>query len=266
MLKSPFRNERTASFHVDPTGRMWTDHGDGESQGGGLVKLVQRWYRVDVSGALKIIAQVMGESTTSTSISPVPLEARKQTPLGVEVRCVQKLTDIKLIEYAEGRGIPRSIAVKYLNECYYSINGGGNFHALAFRNDEGGYELRAPNYQYSSSPKAITTIAGVDGSSIAVFEGFFDFLSALAYFKREVLQTDALILNSLSHVGKALAILKKYKHVHLFLDNDPAGQGEVTKITSKCNGVVNWSDRLYPGIKDFNEFLITVPHERDKVT
>jgi len=63
---------------------------------------------------------------------------------------------------------------------YYTYNGKSYF-ALAFANESGGYELRNRYYKGCYGHKDISLIPGRNtaSKSVAVFEGFMDFLSAL---------------------------------------------------------------------------------------
>ena len=91
---------------------------------------------------------------------------------------------------------------------------------------------------------------------MAVFEGFFDFLSFLILFQKEAtLHFDFFILNSLSFFEKSLTFLDNYEAIHLFLDNDPAGQKCSSFATNLGKKYINESG-LYKNHKDLNEWLI----------
>ena len=62
--------------------------------------------------------------------------------------------------------------------------------------------------------------------SIAVFEGFFDFLSYQTIYQNQIHPlTDFLVLNSLAFFERSLLLLmEKYEHIHLYLDHDEAAK------------------------------------------
>jgi len=115
--------------------------------------------------------------------------------------------------------------------------------------------LRNSFFKCSSSPKGITTIQN-EGKSVAVFEGFFDFLSWSVinqYGANE--QMDLCILNSLSFFESARPFLENHDRIHLFLDNDPAGQNCSRYALTLSKRYVDES-RLYKNYKDLNEWHV----------
>ena len=61
--------------------------------------------------------------------------------------------------------------------------------------------------------------------SIAVFEGFFDFLTYQTIHQSQThLLTDFLILNSLVFFERSLLLIEKHERIHLCLDYDEAGK------------------------------------------
>ena len=92
---------------------------------------------------------------------------------------------------------------------------GKQYYAIGFKNNAGGYELRNEKFKASSSPKDITLIKN-QAEKIAVFEGFFNFLSYQAiHQKQEQPPTNFLILNSTSFFQKSLPLMQSHKSVHL---------------------------------------------------
>lgn len=245
---SPLRSEEKPSFKVNSVKNVWYDYGTGT--GGKLIDLVRSLYNVDVSEALAIISGT-GPAPYSFSFDPqnCPIE-------GIKIKHIQKLQNQALIQYTEKRKIPLPIADKYLKEVYYYAKN-KKYFALAFPNDLGGYELRNKYYKNSNSPKAITTIIGSPGiNSVNVFEGFMDFLTALVYYKTNTPTADTIILNGTGQVNKVLKLLPNYVNINLYLDNDTAGMDAAKQIQDKYPQAVNRSQIIYPGSKDFNEFII----------
>ena len=84
--------------------------------------------------------------------------------------------------------------------------------------------------------KDITLIqSNTKSSEIAIFEGFFDYLTFKKLEKKENSNSDYLILNSTAMFFKVEEILKNYDKISLFLDND--ANGKFVKLMldgSKC--------------------------------
>ncbi|TXI87949.1 MAG: hypothetical protein E6Q36_06650 [Chryseobacterium sp.] len=129
---------------------------------------------------------------------------------------------------------------------------------MGFKNAEGGYELRNQYIKAASIPKAPTWVKnGAD--SLAVFEGFFDFLSYLTIHQNQATPPrDFLILNSTSFFEKHLSIMQEYRHSHLYLDNDKTGQ-RCTDIALKADKEKFKDERkLYQKYDDLNHWLTSI--------
>jgi hypothetical protein len=133
-------------------------------------------------------------------------------------------------------------------------NGTKIFYALAFQNDGGGYELRSSGFKGSSSPKRPSTIKN-DGSELAVFEGFFDFLSYLTIHQSQLVsKLDFLVLNCTSFFEQQLPFMQTYSLVHLYLDNDNTGNKCSAKaLAIDANKFVD-ERSLYFGYNDLNDW------------
>ena len=67
---------------------------------------------------------------------------------------------------------------------------------------------------------------------------------------------DYLILNSVSHLTKALPLLASYADVRCYLDNDPAGTDALQQLKQTLGLRVSGASQLYSGCKDLNDYLI----------
>ena len=244
--KAPHRNERTASLFVNRVKNTWYDHGTGK--GGSAIDLICELSGVTVTGALLILSGVQTANITPFSFSQ-PITTHTPT---IEIKHIQPLQNRALIQYLESRKIPRQIAanVPQLKEAYYTTND-KKFFALAFENDAHGLELRSKYFKGGTSPKTTTTIQG-QSRGVNVFEGFFDYLSALTYFKEKSINT-TIVLNSLVNLHKVN--FSTYNKINMFLDNDENGQKAAAEIINQHPGAVNRSKQFYPQYKDFNEFI-----------
>jgi hypothetical protein len=260
LYRSPLREEKTASFKVDTRKNLWYDHGAGT--GGRLVDLVQAMHGVELPDALRIIAG------TSTSAAPFQPPKQPSTPQasGVLITRVESLTHPALLTYCESRGIPSDVAQANLQEASFRVNGGPEQFALAFRNNSGGYELRNNNPAYRTAGKQgfmscvgrkdFTLLASGAPDVVSVFEGFFDYLSALVVSGKAQPSHHVLVLNSVAQLKRALPQLASYKTINLYLDNDPAGKDGVKTIQAQFSGAADKS-KTYEAHNDFNDYLIS---------
>ncbi len=132
------------------------------------------------------------------------------------------LTNPSLCRYLNERKIPFEIAKKYCKEVEFELNG-KQYFAIGFENKSGGFELRNRLFKGSSSPKDVTLINYPDCKNIAVFEGFFSFLSYQTLQQKNNPLTNFLILNSLSLFEKSRSIMEEHGKINLYLDRDQAG-------------------------------------------
>lgn len=253
---SPVRTDNKPSFKVKLSDNMWFDVSTGS--GGNILDLVMLMNSTNVAGALMIL-QRPELAKQSFSFS------EKQNSPGIEIKHIQPLQNRALIEYLNHRGIPSSIGKRYLYEAYYNTYPGQNksFFALAFKNDKGGFELRSSHFKGCNSPKYITTIPGRD-SAINVFEGFMDFLSALAYYRTNKPANKTIVLNTVENLKYAELVIKAASRVNLFLDNDAAGSSATEKIRMLNPNTTDYREIIYPNNKDFNEYLNSKNYENNR--
>ncbi|MEI6059369.1 MAG: toprim domain-containing protein [Bacteroidota bacterium] len=266
---SPFREEKTASFKVNRTLNAWYDHGAGK--GGDIIRLVMLLWGYNESQALKILSnQDQIFKIFKNPVNNFPKE-NNNVHQAWTVKSEIPLEHTGLINYLTDRNINIEAAKKHCKTVYFTSNyriqrGYPNLFAVGFKNDSGGYELSSyknantkERFKTCTSPKDITTIKANDNqgtSQAVIFEGFIDFLSCLTYKKQVSFEnTDAIILNSLSYLGRAIKVAEKYKSVILLLDNDTAGKEAANKFIKSNSRAVNSSYKLFPGYKDFNDFL-----------
>ena len=257
-FNSPVRKETVPSFCISRRGNVWYDHGVG--RGGNIIDLMAYLYGItDVSDALQEIKKI----TNGHGIKPSSQNSPKTTPLdAIDDLTITKICPLRhynLKTYVQQRGIPISIAAQHVKEMHYERSG-KPYYTLAFENRSGGYEIRNVLFQGAISPKDITIIEGQDKTTCAIFEGFFDFLSALTYSRLEFNQS-AIVLNSVALKEQAAEFIKApsahFQTVHLYLDRDANGQ-QTARYFEECLPhlkIMNRSD-LYAGYKDFNQFLI----------
>ena len=247
--KSPLRQEHTASFKVQADINCWYDFGIGK--GGNIIDLAAELYQSnDLRYLMDCIARCVSVSPPQTVASSSP--QRHSAPSFTDIEVVP-LRHHALVAYLQERGIPAQIAVKHCKQIHYSCRG-KRYYAVGFANESGGYETRNKYFKGCIAPKDISLRRIRDGptNDVAVFEGFIDYLSAITL---GIIQgTDAIILNSVSNVGKAIPYLRDYSTIHCYLDNDDAGKSTFAAISAELDNVIDCST-FYSQFNDLNEFL-----------
>ena len=257
--KSPFRDERVPSFKVNTERNLWYDFALGK--GGNLIALAGKLYASsDVSYLLKRIAEQapqvhpasfsFGRSSSSDESDKRPTE-------------IIPLASPALFSYLGERGIDLSLAKSICREVRFTHNGRSYF-AIAFPNRSGGWEVRNKYFKGSIAPKDISLIRKTESPSHVcyLFEGFMDYLSFLTLqrqgqsdFAKET-RPDWLILNSVSHLTKALPLLASYADIRCYLDNDHAGTDALQQFKQTLGRRISDVSQLYSGCKDLNDYLI----------
>ena len=249
--KSPLRQEQTPSFKVETTLNCWYDFGLG--RGGNIIDLATELYQsTDLRHLMRCIANSYPVPSVQTVASSFP---RRHSAPSVEQFEVVPLEHRALVAYLQERGIPAYIAKVKCKEAHYSVNGKSYF-AVAFENVSGGRELRNRYFKGCRGRKDISYLPwSRDGPSTecAVFEGFIDYLSALTL---DIISgADAIILNSVVNVNKAVPYLKGYTTINCYLDNDNTGQTALSELTAIYGSIVIDRSTLYSEFNDLNEYL-----------
>lgn len=244
---APYRSERKPSFHVNPNKNIWFDFGTGT--GGDIFTLAG-----EMSGETDFLRQadfiaVKMQLPVEKPYKPTPF-IEEPTFANLEISTLKAPA---LLKYLADRGISNEIARQYCVQVDYEMKG-KHYYAIGFRNNADGYELRNPFFKGSSPPKHITHIAN-GNPRCSVFEGFIDFLSAERLGFNE--GTDAIVLNSVSNLGKAIEPLTDYPLILCYLDNDAAGRAALARLQKEFGDRVMDKSALYPNHKDLNDYLVS---------
>ena len=272
MYYSPFRDEKTPSFHIDEAANTWYDFGTHE--GGGLIDFVCKITGCQRKEAYDWLASIrhMIPEEVHTEVS------KRAASVGESKVIIEKVNEQfskpALVEYAQSRCISREILDRYCDEVTYSVSSkpGRSFFAIGFKNNSGGYVLRSKVAKICSSSD-VTTL-GPDGNltmevnskKVAVFEGFIDFLSLLSYNEKQEPGHDCCILNSVSNLEKALPWIAGHTNIMIFADNDNAGRDTYQRITDYVSDsaeevCIYDMAELYKGHKDLNDKLVDEMNE-----
>lgn len=253
----PLREERTPSFKVDYMQNLWYDFG--LSIGGSIIDLVMRLERCDFTRAVRLLG-----SGGRTAISALASTSALPTAPALRILSDMPLRHPALVGYLLSRGICPEIASAHCREVHYVV-GGRTYFAVGFRNDAGGWELRSERFKGCASPKQITTIDNRSDTAV-VFEGFMDFLSYLSTKCPDPLRIDAVVLNSVAILSKAIPFLERHSTIHAFFDNDDAGRKATAElIRLRPNSTVIDRSHLYREHKDLNEYWQAKQHRLHQV-
>lgn len=161
-----------------------------------------------------------------------------------------------LINYLSERGIS---TLDHLQEIHFTIDGGKTQKALAFKNDNGDYEVRNPFFKgFIGDKKTITSIGLQTNKPIAVFEGFFDFLSFLSELGKRPSPAGYIILNSTNLKEQALAKILETNSskVYLFLDNDEIGDRTTSYFLEMIPAKTIDKRDHFGGAEDYNDYWV----------
>jgi len=271
---SPFRTEDKPSFKVNTKTNRWYDFGKSSKAGGTIIDFIVELKQCSINEALEFLDKT-GRNSVNFPNNPLfsfPEQAVKKNDRGeaqaekgikkskLEIVSIKMLNNPALLQYLSLRKVNTLIAKKYLQEIYIrNTVTGKTYFALCFKNDSGGYEWRNKYMRGVMGNKDTTYIQNSPNSSkIALFEGFFDFISYLTYLKGEKPLTDYIILNSVTMINKAVTLIKKkgYTDINLFLDNDEAGNIGVTQFQKLLKVNIHDKRSVYKSFKDFNDFIV----------
>lgn len=250
---SPLRSEGEPSFKVNQSRNEWYDFGLGK--GGDIVSLAML-----MQGTGSVAYALNAIENNTPNIKPLSFSFRQQESFdSFEDITIKPLGNVALLQFLAERQIPASLAGQSCQEVYYKHNGKPYF-AIAFGNEQGGYELRNKYFKGCFAPKAVTAIQN-GTTSCCLLEGFMDYLSYMVLKQRNnpapsiIKERDYFILNSTSNTPKLLDRLAKYEQIYCYLDNDEAGMRTTLDIQQQYGVRVSDQSVHYRGYKDLNDYL-----------
>ena len=297
---SPFRDDTSPSYSVSIEKNISYDFATGEARD--IVGAIADYYKISMSEALKKLAEFTQKNIPKDTQKYIPKTENKRHYNGrntagkggalniqnnqtegliacdkAQIKEVKELFYYPLKNYIKDiRKISIETASIYLNEVHYTLKDDTRvYFGLAWKNLSGGYEITRYSTQYQKSfktaigSKDITFIQGFDTNTILIFEGMFDFLSYLEYKKEQKLNEDVIILNSVSCHRVATEFIKmqrKYREVHLYLDNDEEGIKAVAKIKKALGIKFGLVDERNRGTRKFtNEGAVNIGDIMSKI-
>lgn len=249
---SPFREEKTASFHVYLDDNRFHDFGD-TSKGKNIIDLVQNLHNITFSQAVELL---IGTELPVASISSFVGQNSGNEEIKQVITQINALQNPSLTKYCGDRAISLGIAAKWLKEVHYTYNE-KRYFGVGFQNDLGGYVTRNALMKHPNNIgiAGITTVKSTNTQSLAIFEGYFDFLSAMEHYGCDAPTNTVIILNSVSNLKQAFPLILEATKINLYLDNDTAGRKAMESIKATGKTVIDHSN-IYAGYNDFNEFLV----------
>jgi hypothetical protein len=158
-------------------------------------------------------------------------------------------------DYIASRGVAQ-VAEGRLKEVHYYIENDNKqrmtYIAPGWQNETGAWEVRTLQYPLCLGPKAISFIPNSD-KRLAVFEGYFDYLSWLA--DNPFATESALVLNSVSLLQAGIAKAKPFNDIYLFFDHDNAGRNATAEFIKALSQAQDCSG-MYLGYNDYNDKLV----------
>lgn len=249
VISSPFRRDRNPSFYL--FNNRWKDYATGEE--GDVVDFIEKYEGLSTQEALKYLDNLYPNQSKKDN-SFFSFQGQSSSESKNKIINIKKYVQHKaLTDYLKWRAIDPYIVRNDVCEVWYTNHTKKRYFGIGFKNDLGGYEVRNAYLPICISPKTISTIK--NGSDrIVVVEGFFDYCSYKMLSKSEI-KEDFMVLNSVNNYKSAIPVLKDYKKILTYLDNDDSGIKHFYKIKKEVPWIVNQSHTFYP-FKDLNELLM----------
>ena len=252
---NPFANENHASFKISKNMNYWYLHSEGI--GGNNVDFMKKYLNASVKEVLEWAEQFFFSFQYQNN-SNTKQKALANNYTIIEVKDIQHQASL---EYLKSRKVENQL--EFLKEIHYRMND-KNYFGIGFKNDSGGYEIRNKYSKICLGKKDVSMIKN-GSENLKIFEGFFDFLSFKNIEKSlSDEKSDYIILNSVSMISKIKNLLKNYKKIELYFDNDEAGNRAVENLKKEFENVED--DRiLYKDFKDLNDWAISSPKLEEKL-
>jgi len=249
VISSPFRRDKKPSFYL--FNNRWKDLATGEK--GDVVDFIEKYESLSTAEALKYLDNLFTNLSRKDN-SFFSFQGQSSSDSQNKIINIKRFVQHKaLINYLKLRAIDPYKVRNDVCEIWHLSANKKKYFGIGFINDLGGYEVRNKYIPVCVGPKTISTIK--NGSErIVLFEGFFDYLSYKMLNWSEG-KEDYMVLNTVNNYKRAIPILKKYKKILAFLDNDDRGKDCFEDIKKEVPWIIDQSHTFYP-FKDLNEFLM----------
>ncbi len=258
---NPFYTETQASFKLDKRNNVWYLHSEGI--GGNNIDFMKKYLNSSVK-------EVLGwaEKQNFSSFQQQNVIHSINSKPNYQITEIKKLQNKHLKSYLHQRGLSK-VVYPLVKEIHFTI-GEKKLYAIGFENFSGGWELRNSFYKGSVLKKDISIVnfnnesqgQNETGKRIVVFEGFMDALSFVEM--KPFYNGDILVMNSISLLNKTKEYLKNYPEIHLFLDNDKAGENCKTSVLKSFPEAKDHSE-IYALHKDLNDYLKSKKENKNSI-
>ncbi|MDB5145751.1 MAG: primase [Mucilaginibacter sp.] len=254
---SMFRDENTPSFFVYDKGGKWCDKGDGT--GGNIIDLGKIfWKDLSFQEVLEKIVDVTGASY-SLPVRPVLYQqkSREKPEPNYQILDIRELgLNQAITDYLQYRGIWLEAQGK-LKEVYYYVEDEQkqrkHFFAAGWQNENGSWEIRSTlNFKACLGHKGVSFIPGSE-RSLAVFEGFMDYLSWR--YDNPFAGESVLVLNSVNLLQRGIDQAADFEQVSIFFDHDPTGRAATKAFMAAVPQTMDCSP-VYEGYNDYNDKIV----------
>ncbi|NQX54448.1 hypothetical protein HQN86_12555 [Pedobacter panaciterrae] len=249
-------SDANPSFSVNEKLGAWYDHGMGK--GGDIFDFAMLyWKGLKFQEAVEKVRQVcnlpISEQVTFNKINPRPrLKVAVKLP-NYQIQEIKPFGSSEAINaYLRSRGV-FDVASTQLAEVHYYVEDEKKqrkqFFAAGWMNELGGWEVRNKYFKGCLGKKAITLIPR-GAKKLAVFEGFFNYLSWLRDNPGH--GRSALVLNSLALIDSGIEKAKAFAEIDLYLDRDTSGYNAV-RTWLKALPYSTDRSGIYLGYNDYND-------------
>lgn len=251
---NPFSTENHASFKLDKRNNVWYLHSEGI--GGNNIDFIMKYLNASVKEVLE-----WAEKQNFSSFQPQnSIQKQNSLKQNYQITEIKELQNENLKDYLQQRGLSTKV-YPLVKEIHFTI-GENKLYSIGFENLSGGWELRNSFYKGSLLRKDISIFnfnnenenqsQNEAGKRIVVFEGFMDALSFVEM--KPFFIGDVLVMNSISLLNRTKEYLQNYSEIHLFLDNDKAGETCKNEILKSFPEAKDHSE-IYALHKDLNDYL-----------
>ncbi|MBL7878883.1 MAG: toprim domain-containing protein [Chryseobacterium gambrini] len=254
---NPFYTETQASFKINKNLNYWYLHSEGI--GGNNTDFMMKYLKASV----KEVLEWAEKQNFSSFQSQKDYHSKNSNP-NYHINEIKELQNENLKIYLQQRGLSPTV-YSLVKEVHFAI-GEKKLYAIGFENLSGGWELRNQFYKGSLLKKDISVVNLNNNlkknKNVVVFEGFIDALSFVEM--KPFFNGDLLVMNSVSLLNRTNEFLKNYSEIHLFLDNDKAGETCKNSILKSFPEAKDYTE-IYALYKDLNDYLKSKKENKNSI-
>jgi hypothetical protein len=248
------------SFSVNDRLGVWFDHGLGK--GGNVIDFGIAFWHLPFQETLEKIAGVCAAQLPM--VTAEPNRARQRSVVKIPNYRVEEIKALghnpAIAVYLQQRGVWQA-AQGRLKEVHYYVEDQKKqrkyFSTAGWQNELAAWEIRSEQFQGCLGHKAISFIPG-DKNSLAMFEGYLDYLSWLTDYP---LATNSIIvLNSVNTLPAAITKANGFEDVFVYFDHDPAGYNATKQLLQALTQARDAS-AIYEGYNDYNDKLVATQQQ-----